>query len=217
MRLWTLWDHDNQCMIGVHSVPMLVDAYLKGFKGVDWKRAFECVKKSITSNEGRWKAEYDILDQYGYYAYDKLKRTEGVSRMLECNYNDACASRMAAKLGLADDAKFFGDRSHCWTNCFDAATGFIRAKDSEGKWREPFDPFDLHPVNGEYVLGEALLPEISIKTGEGKKFTITSEGSGAGSVTLNGNKVEGPSIMHKDVMDGGALCFAPDFNTSNPK
>ena len=72
-----------------------------------------------------------------------------------------------------------------------------------------FYPFD--PCGGEYVLGAALLPEISIKTGEGKVFTITSEGSGTGTVTLNGRAVESPSITHKDVMNGGALCFAHDF------
>lgn len=160
LPIWTLWDHDNQCMIGVHSIPMLVDAYLKGFKGVDWRKAFECVKASITVNETmkkRWKAEYDILDRYGYYPFDKLVKNggkEGVSRLLEGNYNDACAARLARGLRLADDAKFFEDRSHCWTNCFDSVTGFIRAKDSEGRFREPFDPFALHlkhPKTGKII------------------------------------------------------------------
>ena len=150
LPIWTLWDHDNQCMIGVHSIPMLVDAYLKGFKGVDWKKAFECVKASITVNETmkkRWKAEYDILDKYGYYPFDVTKKNsgkEGVSRLLEGNYNDACAARLARGLKLDEDAEFFENRSHCWTNLYDAATGFIRAKDSKGNFREPFDPFALH-------------------------------------------------------------------------
>ena len=30
LPIWTLWGEDNQCMIGTHSVPMIVDAYLKG-------------------------------------------------------------------------------------------------------------------------------------------------------------------------------------------
>ena len=33
LPVWTLWGKDNQCMVGVHSVPMIVDAYMKGFKG----------------------------------------------------------------------------------------------------------------------------------------------------------------------------------------
>ena len=161
MPIWTLWDHDNQCMIGVHSIPMLVDAYLKGFKGVDWRKAFECVKASITANETmkkRWKAEYDILDKYGYYPFDVIKKNggkEGVSRLMEGNYNDACAARLAKGLGLKDDAKFFEDRSHCWTNLYDSVTGFVRAKDSKGKFREPFDPFALQqpdPLRGNKIV-----------------------------------------------------------------
>ncbi len=161
MPIWTLWDHDNQCMIGVHSIPMLVDAYLKGFKGVDWRKAFECVKASITANETtkkRWKAEYDILDKYGYYPFDVIKKNggkEGVSRLMEGNYNDACAARLAKGLGLKDDARFFENRSHCWTNLYDSVTGFVRAKDSKGNFREPFDPFALQqpdPLRGNKIV-----------------------------------------------------------------
>ena len=30
LPIWTLWGKDNQCMIGTHSVPVIVDAWLKG-------------------------------------------------------------------------------------------------------------------------------------------------------------------------------------------
>ena len=148
LPIWTLWGLDNQCMIGAHSIPMLVDAYLKGFGGVDWNKAFACVKSTLTKERRRAKANYDILDKYGYYPCDIVK-WESAARLLENCYNDACAARLAKGLGRADDAQFFLDRSHAWTNCYDAATGFIRAKDSAGKWREPFDPFALH-VDGTY-------------------------------------------------------------------
>lgn len=70
LPVWTLWGKDNQCMVGVHSVPMIVDAYLKGFKGVDWERAFDCVRKTLRENRGRWIARYELLDKYGYYPCD---------------------------------------------------------------------------------------------------------------------------------------------------
>ncbi len=161
LPIWTLWDHDNQCMIGVHSIPMLVDAYLKGFDGVDWPRAFACVKASITVTDAmqrRWKAEYDILDKYGYYPFDVVKKNagkEGVSRLMEGNYNDACAARLARGLNLAEDAAYFENRSHLWTNCYDAVTGFMRAKDSKGNFRKPFSPFALFqkdPLRGNKAV-----------------------------------------------------------------
>ena len=143
LPVWTLWGGDNQCMTGVHSVPMIVDAYLKGFKGVDWKRAYECVKATLREDRGRCDAEYDMLDKYGYFPCDFMDE-ESVSRLLESCYDDACAARFAKALGgRKADAKFFLDRSRSWTNCFDAATGFIRAKDSKGAWREPFDPYAI--------------------------------------------------------------------------
>jgi len=40
----------NYTMIGNHSVPMIVDAYLKGFEGFDPERAYNEVKKSLTLN-----------------------------------------------------------------------------------------------------------------------------------------------------------------------
>ena len=144
LPVWTLWGGDNQCMIGVHSVPMIVDAYLKGFKGVDWNRAYEYVRATLREDRGRWDADYKTLDKYGYFPCDFMDE-ESVSRLLESCYDDACAARFAAALGGREaDVQFFLDRSRAWTNCFDAATGFIRAKDSKGAWREPFDPYAIH-------------------------------------------------------------------------
>ena len=155
LPVWTLWDGDNQCMIGVHSVPMVVDAYLKGFEGVDWNRAWRCVDATLRQNRGRGKANYHVLDKYGYYPFDIVK-DESVSRLLESCYDDACAARFADALGKFEDAKFFRDRSFSWTNCFDKTTGFMRGKDSKGAWRDPFDPFQLsHVSNSDYTEGNA--------------------------------------------------------------
>ena len=156
LPVWTLWGGDNQCMIGVHSVPMIVDAYLKGFKGVDWERAWRCMKTTLTKNRRRHKARYDLLDKYGYYPCD-IVEDEGVSRQLEDCYDDACAARFAMALGKKRSAKFFRDRSLSWTNCFDAATGFIRAKNRKGAWREPFDPYKISHINHcDYTEGNAF-------------------------------------------------------------
>ena len=157
LPVWTLWGKDNQCMVGVHSVPMIVDAYLKGFKGVDWERAFDCVCKTLRENRGRWIARYELLDKYGYYPCDFIKN-ESVSWLLENCYDDACAYRMAKKLGgRKEDEKFFLERSRTWTKCFDPKTGFIRARDSKGRWREPFDPYRIHGEgHHHYTEGNAF-------------------------------------------------------------
>ena len=156
LPVWALWGKDNQCMIGVHSVPMVVDAYLKGFEGVDWNKAWECVRTTLTRNRGRYKARYELIEKYGYYPMD-IVRDESVSRLLEGCYDDACAARFAGALGKPRDAARFLDRSRNWTNCFDSATGFIRGKDSKGAWCEPFDPYKVSHVSGcDYTEGNAF-------------------------------------------------------------
>lgn len=139
LPIWTLWGRDNQCMIGTHSIPVIVDAYLKGFKG-DWPSVYAQIKETLTKrHEGRYKERWDLLDRHGYYPYDVI-RNESVSRTLECAYDDWCAAQMAAKLGHEEDAKFFRRRSENWRNVFDPSLGLMRSKDSKGNWRDPFDP-----------------------------------------------------------------------------
>ena len=157
LPIWTLWGRDNQCMIGTHSVPVLVDAYLKGFPG-DWENVYAQIKETLTKkHEGRYKEQWDILDKYGYYPFDLINGGQSVSRTMECAYDDWCAGKMAEKLGRADDAAFFFKRSGNWRNVFDASVGLARGKDSKGKWREPFDPYAVgYGEKSDFTEGNAF-------------------------------------------------------------
>ena len=156
LPIWTLWGRDNQCMIGTHSVPVLVDAYLKGFSG-DWESVYAQIKETLTKkHEGRNKEQWDVLDKYGYYPFDIIKG-ESVSRTMECGYDDWCAGKMAEKLGRAEDAAFFFKRAGGWRNLFDASVGLARGKDSKGKWREPFDPYAVgYGEKSDFTEGNAF-------------------------------------------------------------
>lgn len=50
LPIWALGGNENHCMIGHHAVPVIVDAYLKGFQGVDWNRAYSAITNSLTVN-----------------------------------------------------------------------------------------------------------------------------------------------------------------------
>ena len=151
LPLWTLWGVDNQCMIGTHSIPMIVDAWLKGCwpapvvedNDGTGERAYQQIKETLTQKHPcRVKENWDLYDTYGYYPFDKI-RGESVSRTMECAYDDWCAARMAEKLGHAEDAAFFDKRAAYWKNVFDPSIGLVRGKDSYGQWRTPYDPFAL--------------------------------------------------------------------------
>jgi len=161
LPIWTLWGKDNQCMIGTHSVPVIVDAWTKGLlpQGMDPTAVFEQIKDTLTRpHRGRWKENWDLLDKYGYYPFDHI-RGESVSRTLECAYDDWCAAQMASKLGRAEDAAFFSRRAQNWKNVFDPSTGFMRGKDSQGKWRTPYNPYKLGHDQGtanDFTEGNAF-------------------------------------------------------------
>ncbi len=151
LPIWTLWGKDNQCMIGTHSVPVIVDWFLKeGNSRVEhvdrieyWKSAYAQIKDTLTKpHKGRHKERWDLLDKYGYYPFDKIKG-ESVSRTMECAYDDYCAAQMAEELGFAEDAAFFLKRAQNWKNVFDPSIGLVRGKDANGNWREPFNPYAL--------------------------------------------------------------------------
>ncbi len=150
LPIWQLWGKDNHCMIGNHAVPVLVDAFFAGRK-MDAAKAYRAVKDSITRNiPPRPNDDFDLYDRYGYLPFDKVWGLS-VSRTLECAYDDACAARFAEALGKREDAAFFAKRAGCWRNLFDAAVGFMRGRDTQGRWRTPFDPSAF----GGYGPGDA--------------------------------------------------------------
>ena len=128
------------CMIGNHSVPVIADAYLKGFRGFDAALAFEAITNTLTvAHPGKPKENWDLYDRYGYFPHDLIR--ESVSRTLECAYDDWCAAAYARAVGQADAAAFFARRAGNWRNVFDPSIRFARGKDAKGSWRTPFDPY----------------------------------------------------------------------------
>lgn len=160
VSIWTLWGADNQCMIGTHSIPVIVDAILKGLWKGDENAALDMVVRSVTGSQkeiGRQKGDFDLLEKYGYYPYDII-RGESVSRTLECAYDDSCIARLAKRLGRKDVAARFERRAASWKNIFDPEQKLVRGKDTKGNWRTPFNPFELghgHDTANDFTEGNS--------------------------------------------------------------
>ena len=149
LPMWALCGTDNFGMIGNHSVPVIVDAYLKGFRGFDAEQLYRAIYRSLT--EDHIKYDWGAYDRCGYFPYD-VTLVESVSRTLECCYDDWCAARLAECLGHMEDAEFFSGRAGYWKNLFDPSIGLMRPRDSQGKWQEPFDPLLI----GHFMTGGAF-------------------------------------------------------------
>src|SRR3546814_14982322 len=90
-------------------------------------------------------APYGGLGDYmklGYVAIDR--EPEAASKTVEYAYDDWTIARMAEKMGRKDVADRFYKRAGYWRNSFDAKSGWLRARLSDGSFRTPFDPTAIH-------------------------------------------------------------------------
>lgn len=147
--------NETWCMIGNHAVAVVADAYLKGTVTENKELAAEAIFKSLTAPHP--KSDWKIYDQFGYYPFDSIP-VESVSRTLEHCYDDYCAALMARWINDSEKEAFFKKRSNNFQNLFDPASRLMRAKDSKGEWRTPFDSFLLSHAStsgGDYTEGNA--------------------------------------------------------------
>lgn len=158
LPVWHLMGNETDCMVGYSAVPVIADAFFKGFKGFDVNLAYEAMKASSARDDYGLK----YLKEKGYIPADKEK--ESVAKALEYCISDWCIAEMAKKLGKNDDFEYYSKRAESYKQYFDQERQFMRAKLDNGKFREPFSPFRSIHEWGDYTEGNAwqytwLVPE----------------------------------------------------------
>lgn len=145
--IWPLWGNESWCMIGYHSVAVIVDAYLKGFNGFNAEEAYQAMRDTAMQNRNG-------LDSYRKLGYVASRHGgEATSRTIEYSFDDWCLARMAEKLGHKEDAELFYKRSTYYRNHFDRTVRFFRGRKADGAWRSPFVADAL--VGDEYTEADA--------------------------------------------------------------
>lgn len=155
LPIWTAWGQDNYCMIGNHAIPMILSAHQNGFTGFDKHQALKAMIE--TSTQSHFNSDWELYNQFGYYPFDKLDN-EAVSRTLESGYDDWCVAQMADQMNDKENSIQFLKRAHYYRNLFDTKTQLFRGKDTNGNWRNPFDPLTAtSPMNnpGDYTEANA--------------------------------------------------------------
>ena len=177
LPVWQLWGQDNYCMIGNHSIPVIVDAILKGIPGIDIEKAYEAVYNSSVISHPN--SPFEVWEKYGYMPENI--QTQSVSITLEQAFDDWCVAQLAKKLGKNNDHERFMKRSAFYRNLFNPETGFFQSKNDKGEWIEPFDPYK-YGANGGYPFTEGNawqyfwyvpqnIPDLITLTGGNKAFT----------------------------------------------
>ncbi|MCX6120136.1 MAG: GH92 family glycosyl hydrolase [Ignavibacteriales bacterium] len=140
---WELSADETYVMVGDPACMVIADTYIKGLKDFDVQGAYRAMLKSslqLKNNKVR-----PGLDQYlklGYIPQDKMG--EGiwgtVATSLEYYVADFAIAQLAKSLGKIKEFEVYGKRALGYKNFFDPKTTFLRAKNEDGTWCEPFDP-----------------------------------------------------------------------------
>ena len=145
LPVWELASNETECMIGYHSIPVIVDAYAKGIRDFDTGLALEAMLHSAN------------MDHFGLGAYkskgliESTDEQESVSRTLEYAYDDWCIAKFAQAIGNEKVYNEFIKRAQYYKNVLDPKTGFMRPR-KNGDWLSPFDPRE---VNNNYTEANA--------------------------------------------------------------
>lgn len=148
LPIWPLMSGETNQMPGYSSVPVIADAYLKGFSGFDAEEAFRAMVATATYE--RQNGVPYVMDR-GYIPADKIH--EATSIAMEYAVDDWGIAAMAKKMGKTADYETFAKRAMYYKNYFDSSIKFIRPKLEDGSWRTPYDPArSIHGV-GDFCEG----------------------------------------------------------------
>ena len=155
LPMWTMWQGEDHCMVGIHSIPVIVDAWKKGLLPQlstlnSQLSTLSLMVQSMINNDGEnpkncWNAYWEN----GYIPYcpgefDKfVPKGQSASTTLELAYDWWCIADFAKCIGDEQSAAKAQKWADCWKNVFDKKIGFARGRGpmtAGGKWREPFDP-----------------------------------------------------------------------------
>jgi predicted alpha-1,2-mannosidase len=140
LPVWSHYANENWCMIGYHSVSVIADAIVTD--NLTGPEALKALEASAQTARTKY---YDGLEHYiklGYVPEDK--NSSSVSKTLEYAYDDWAIAQAAKTLGRTALYDEFIKRSENWRNVYDKASGFMRPRMSDGKFREKFDVLSTH-------------------------------------------------------------------------
>lgn len=156
---WELLGMETEVMVGDPATAVIADTYLRGIRDFDVDSAYHYAKKSALKTENNLlRPENKQYIELGYVPIDGEDKWGGtVSTSLEYYIADWNLAMLAKELGHNTDYQQFHQRSLEYKKLFDASTGMLRPKHSDGKWFSPYDPQlgrNFEPAPG-YIEGNA--------------------------------------------------------------
>ena len=144
MPIFPMWGSYTSAMIGDHAASVFADAYTKGIRNFDYRKAWEGVRKNAFETpcdslyeDGRGRRALGVYLRLGYLPLEEPVRhafhaNEQSSRTLEYAYDDWCASLLARELGSEADYSALRARGGNWRNVFDPRTRCVQGRHEDG-------------------------------------------------------------------------------------
>lgn len=163
---WPLASNYTGTMVGYPATSVMADALAKNLvPNADLKTWLEAAVTSSTY-QAKWlekvkgTREENVMskhiyfkEKYGFVPADSI--SESVSYGVEMAYYDWCIAQIAEAAGDKQKAALYAEKALNYQLYFDESTGFMRGKNSDGSWREPFHPRFSEHERSDYVEGNA--------------------------------------------------------------
>ncbi len=147
LPVWHLNGNETNTMVGYPAIPVIVDAYLKGFRDYDVNLAYEAIRHSAMQDTNG----IQFIQKLQYIPADVIN--ESVAKAQEYALSDWGIAAMAKDLGKQEDVEYFTKRYKLYEQYFDKNVGHFRGKLSNGEWRGPFDPVEAKHRDNDYCEG----------------------------------------------------------------
>lgn len=128
-----------ESMTGNHAVPIIVDSYLKGIRGIDSSVAYAAMKKSIADTP-YLQHDMEVFRQQGYIPFSY---PESVTRTVEYAYDDWALAQMP---GHPEDQHRFTRSSYAYRHLFHPEEMCLLPRDG--------NTFKLQPGTSGYKEGD---------------------------------------------------------------
>ena len=157
LPIWTLAGVETYQMTGIHSMPLITNAYMNGVRNFDTELAMRAMVESAMKDTCGYSMGYFVgLENYKKYGYVPCDmEMESVARTLEYAFDDWAIVRFASLTNHPDICKEFRTRSLNYKNVIDPVTLLARGKTKDGLWRTPFYPLRSEHRSDAYCEGNA--------------------------------------------------------------
>lgn len=157
LPIWTLAGVETYQMTGIHSMPLITNAYMNGVRNFDTELAMRAMVESAMKDTCGYSMGYFVgLENYKKYGYVPCDmEMESVARTLEYAFDDWAIARFASLTNHPDICKAFRARSLNYKNVIDPVTLLARGKTKDGLWRTPFYPLRSEHRSDDYCEGNA--------------------------------------------------------------